>query len=326
MWGMKILATAEALPEWVVPTAEVAGLCGIDPVAAERATGVRERRWVRPDEDPVDLGAAALTSALARAGVAVDDLDVLIHASGSFPQPLPDGSAFFARRIGFSGRPSFSVHATCVSTLVALHQAALLIDAGVARTVAIVTCEVASRGLDFTDPESSLLFGDGAAAIVVGRAERDGQGVVAYRSEIHPEALTNTQIPGGGYLMPGRDDARTPADFTFHMSGLALLRLARRLMPPFLEALHPGLGSGMADVDRVIPHQTSAAGMAMAARFGWPSDRVESTLAELGNMIAASLPVTLHRALAAGRLGDGDRVLLVGTGAGLNLTGMVLQL
>lgn len=326
MLTMRLLGTAEALPERVVTTAEVAALCGVDAEHAVAATGVHERRWLRPDEDALELGASALRDAVAAAGLTIADVDVLIHASGSFPQPIPDGSAFFAGRVGFQGRPAFSIHSTCVSAIVALHQAALLIAAGEARTVAIVTCEVASRGLNFADAESSLLFGDGAAALVVGATDDAAQGIVGYRSEIHPAGATATQLPGGGYLLPGADPGRVPADFTFQMSGRRVLTQALRLLPAFLESIVPGLSTGLPGIDRVIPHQTSAAGMQSLDRFGWPSERVEVTLPSLGNMIAASVPVTLHRALASGRLGPGERALVVGTGAGLTMTGLVLQL
>lgn len=325
MLHAQVLATGQALPERVVTTAELAARIGIDADRAEKATGVRERRWVSPEDDPVTFGARALTDALTTAGLTIDDVDVLIHASGSMPQPIPDGSAHIAQLVGFEGRPAFSVHSTCVSAVVAMHQASLLIETGSARVVAIVTCEVASRGLDRGHPENALLFGDGAAAIILGPSEREGQGIEAYRSEIHPKGADATRIRAGGYRRPGLHEATDRAEFAFEMDGLRVLGLANRVLPGFLERLRPGLSTGLDGIDRVIPHQTSAAGTQLLQRYHWDADKVEVTLGHLGNVIAASIPLTLHQALIAGRIAPGDRVVLVGTGAGLTTTGLVMK-
>ena len=194
MLPTRILATASALPARVVTTAELAERIGIDPERAVRATGVRERRWVEPGEDPLRYGARALTDALTAAGLRIDQLDLLIHASGGTPQPIPDGSAHLAELTGFRGGQAFSVHSTCVSALVGMHQAALQIATGQVRSAAVVSCEASSRGLDLTDPESSLLFGDGAAAVILGPAEREGQGIVRYLAQMWPEGAAATEI------------------------------------------------------------------------------------------------------------------------------------
>lgn len=325
MLPVRIVATGQSLPERIVTTAELANRMGLDPEQTERATGVIERRWVRDGEDPIRYGAAAVLDALVSAQLTVDDMDVLIHASGSFPQPIPDGSAHLAAALGFRGRPAFSVHSTCVSALVGMHQAALLIASGQARYVAVVSCEVSSRGLNFEDPESSLLFGDGAAAVILGPAERPDQGIERYLSQMWPEGAASTEIRAGGYRSAGLDPETERGDFAFHMRGLSVLKLAHALVPAFLEELQPGLSSGLDGIDRVIPHQTSSAGMKLLGRYNWPDAMVETTLARLGNVIAASSPLTLHQALTNGRIAEGDRVLLVGTGAGLTTTGMILR-
>ncbi len=324
MLPTRILATGRALPARLVTTAELAARIGMDPERAERSTGVRERRWVEPEEDPLRYGARALTDALERAGLAVDQLDLLIHASGGTPQPIPDGSAHLAQAVGFRGGQAFSVHSTCVSALVGVHQAALQIAAGQVRYAAVVSCEASSRGLDLRDPESSLLFGDGAAAVIMGPAEREGQGIRRYLAQMWPEGAAATEIRAGGYrrFQPGPET--DPRDYSFRMDGKHALKLAHTTVPPFLERLRPGLSTGLDGIDLVIPHQTSAAGMALLRRYHWPQEKIETTLEHLGNVVAASIPLTLHQALENGRIERGDQILMVGTGAGLTTTGMIL--
>lgn len=324
--NMRLLATAQALPRRVVTTAEVARRCGVDPGLAEVATGVRERRWLSGDETALSLGVRAAQDALDRAEVPLNRVDVLLNASGSQLQPIPDGAALYARGLGLSGAACSSVHATCLSFLTALHHAALLVHTGHARHVLIVSSESSSVGLNFDQPESALLLGDGAAAAVVGPATESAQGVEATRFETYPAGADYTRMRAGGSLLSPLTPGLTPADFQFDMQGLQVLKLASRVVPAFLERLRPGLSRGLPGIDRVIPHQASAAGLALLARYGWDEHRVEVTLPHLGNVVAASLPLTLHQALESGRAVPGDTLLLAGTGAGLSTGGLILRL
>lgn len=324
--NIRILATAQALPRRVVSTAEAAAWCGIDPHIAERRTGVRERRWLSEGETALTLGARAARDALQIAGLAPNDADVLLNASGSQLQPIPDGAALLACELGLHGAATYSLHGTCLSFLLALHHAALLVHTGQARRVLIVSSEAGSVGLNPAQAESALLIGDGAAAVLVGEAERPDQGVEAMRLETYPEGADYTRIRGGGSLLPPGHPDVTPLDFTFDMQGLRVLKLASQVVPGFLERLRPGLSVGLPGIDRVIPHQASRAGLDLMRRYGWPAERVEVTLPTLGNVIAASLPLTLHQAMTEGRARVGETLLLVGTGAGLSVGGLILRL
>ena len=324
--GVRLLATAQALPERRVPTAEVARLCGVPEAIALKRTGVHERRWLSGQETALTLGTQAAREALNRAGLDIGDVDVLLNASGSQLQPIPDGAALYARELGLHGKATYSLHGTCLSFLLALQHAALLIHTGQARHVLIISSEGGSVGLNPKQPESTLLIGDGAAAVLLGPPTRPGQGVHATRTETHPAGADHTRITGGGTLRHPSHPGTTPTDFTFDMQGLQVLKLASRVVPPFLERLRPGLSHGLPGITRVIPHQASQAGLDLLRRYHWPEDRVEVTLRTLGNVIAASLPLTLHQALEAGRLGEGDTALLVGTGAGLIAGGVFWEL
>ncbi|UBV43166.1 ketoacyl-ACP synthase III [Deinococcus taeanensis] len=324
--GMRPLATAQALPQRVVSTAEVAALCGVPEALAVRRSGVHERRWLSGDETALSLGAQAARTAIARAGLTIRDVDVVLNASGSQLQPIPDGAALYARELGVRGAATYSLHGTCLSFLLAAQHAALLIHTRQARHVLIISSEAGSPGLNPQQPESTLLIGDGAAAVLLGPAARAGQGLHATRIETYPEGADHTRIRGGGTLLTPQNPAARASDFTFDMRGLQVLKLASRVVPGFLERLRPGLSRGLPGITHVIPHQASQAGLDLLRRYGWPEERVEVTLRTLGNVIAASLPLTLHQALTGGRLREGDTALLVGTGAGLIAGGMIWRL
>lgn len=324
MLRVQIAGLGRYLPPRVVPSAEMDAWCGVPAGWAERHAGVRERRRAE-GETAVDMAAKAAAEALAAAGLDPDDLDLVLWASGTPDQPIPDGGALLHRALGLSGVPAFAVHATCLGFLAGLHTAALYIAGGAARRVLVACSEVTSGGLNRAEPESAVLLGDGAAAAVV-TATPDGAAscIEAVRFETFSEGADLTAVRGGGSRLHPNSLPHCDADFQFAMDGRAVLRLTLQRVGPFLEALRPGLARGLPGIAHAVPHQASEAGFRLMAGLGWPPGRVERTLDWTGNVVAASIPIALCEAVAAGRVRRGDRVLLSGTGAGLTLGGVVM--
>lgn len=320
MLGIRILGSAENMPERLVNTAEVAQLCNISETEAVNRTGVETRHWLSDDEDPLLQGVAAAERAVRDAGIKMSDIDLVLNASGTPMQAIPDGGALLAAELGLRGRFAFTVHATCISFLVAFQQAAFYISSGRAEHILIVSTEAGSRGLNFNQPESALLIGDAAAAVVVGKPMRDAQGITASRFSTDTDGIRDAEIRGFGSRRKIEDAVNHIEDYQFDMQGLQLLRGAIRWFPPFLEALRPGLSKSAAGIDKIIPHQTSKAGMEMMARF-WGWEKLKVTLAEVGNTIAASIPLALHRA----DLKPGETSLLIGTGSGTHYGALIVQ-
>jgi len=317
---VRILGTGEALPKRLVPTAEVAALCGIDAGEAIRRTGVVSRHWLADDEDPLELGLLAARRALAAAELEPGDIDVVLNASGTHLQAIPDGGALLAAGLGLADVSAYSLHATCLSFLFALQEAGFLLATHRAERVLIVSTEGGSRGIDVGQPESALLIGDAAAAVVVGRATTPGQGITTSRFTTRTSGVAHAEIRGFGTRIRIEEASERLADFRFDMDGTRLLIEALRHFPAFLETVRPGLSSGLPGIDRVVPHQTSRAGLEGMARL-WGRERMVVTLAEVGNTIGSAIPLALHRA----RVQEGESVLLVGTGAGTHYGAVVLQ-
>lgn len=318
--GIRVLGSAETLPERVVTTAEVAALCGVRPEEAVRRTGVRTRHWLSEEEDPLLQGVSAAQKAIGSAGLKTSDIDLVLNASGTPIQAIPDGGALIAAELGMRGKFAFSVHATCISFLVAFQQAALHLDSDKAEHILIVSTEAGSRGLNFSQPESAMLIGDAATAVVVGKPTNTEQGIVASGFSTDTHGVHDAEIRGFGSRLRVEDAADHLDDFKFDMQGLKLLRGAIDWFPSFLESVRPRLSSSTEGIDRIIPHQTSKAGMEMMARsWGW--EKMVVTLGEVGNTIAASIPLALHRA----NMQQGETALLVGTGSGTHYGALIVQ-
>jgi 3-oxoacyl-[acyl-carrier-protein] synthase-3 len=324
---LKILGVGRYVPDRVVTAQELADRIGIEADWILRNQGVEERRWVT-HETASQMGASAAREALDRAGLEPGDLDLILNASGTQEQAIPDGAALIQRELdlGRSGIPCFSVHATCLSFVVGLELASQLIATGTYRHILVVSSDISSCALDFTEPEACTLFGDMAAAVVVGPAgEDDASCVHSSRLETFGEGAELTQIPGGGTGRHPNDPDTRPEDNLFQMQGRKVARLSIRHGGEFLERLQPGLSSGLGDIDIVVPHQASKLGLRLMARhYGFGEENLVSVIERYGNCVAASIPGALYEAVVSGRLQRGQKVLLLGTGAGLSIGGMIL--
>ncbi len=298
-------------------------------------TGVRERRRadVENGESASELGARAAGEALREAGLKARELDLIINASGTPEQTIPDGGPLLQRALGIerSGIRSFTVHATCLSFLVALDVVASMMASGTCRRVLVVSADLGSAGVLGIDPKSESLWGDAAAAAVLTPGAEGGPALERFLMRTWSQGASLTEIPGGGTRRHPLDPGADPGDLGFSMNGQAVLQLCLRRAPRFFADLHPpllreGMATARAEdaIDVAVTHQPSKAGIDAMERFGIAPERTVTTLETLGNCVAASLPSTLYEAIRGGRLRRGERALLFGTGAGLSMAGALL--
>jgi len=327
MLPIKIAGLGCYLPERRVTNQELEARYGFPARWIERATGVLERRYVT-DETSAGMGAAAARMALETAGMDVCDLDAIIGASTSNQQAIPCTAALVQRELGApeGGSACFDVNATCLSFLFALQIAAHLIAAGIYQRVLIYSSEMASRSLNPNERESAVLFGDAAAAAIVTRSEPDEASTLwSAMFKTYSSGAALTEIPGGGTLHHPNDPSTTPDMNLFHMDGPAIFRMAAVLAQAFLNEFLGLLGWGREHFDAVVPHQGSRHVIELLTRrLDFHCDQVIWNLAERGNCVAASIPLTLVEAVQSGRIQRGNRVLLVGTGAGLKFGALAL--
>ena len=326
-WLVKIAGIGSYLPAGRVENAELEKHLLLSPGWVEQMVGVRERRRAA-GETAAGMAALAARDALEQAGIAAADVDLVIGASVSRQQLIPCTAAFVQRELGLpEGRAfCFDVDATCLSFLAALHMAAPLIAAGVYRNVLIFSSEIPSRMMGPCEPETAVLFGDGAAAAVL-TASRPGEisAVEGAAFATYSSGAELTQFTGGGSLHHPIDPATTPEMNQFCMQGRAVLKHAVRVMGPFLDAFFARLGWDRSAIDRVVPHQASRMGLSQCtSRWGFRDEQMVLNLPTRGNCIAASIPLALAEAVQAGVVRRGQRVLLVGTGAGLSLGAVAL--
>jgi 3-oxoacyl-[acyl-carrier-protein] synthase-3 len=292
-----------AVPKTVQTAEQLAPLIGWTAEELVRRTGVARRRIT---DEPIEmLGARAAREALGQVPP-----DLIINASATPRQALPDNSVFIQEALGYSGIPSFSVHATCLSFMVATRTALALLQCGAHQRILVVSAEGGTVSRNFAHPESASLIGDGAAAAVFEVGDP-----TAHR----PEGAALTEVRGFGVRHHPNDANTTHEDNLFSMDGPRIFRLAHKRAFVLIRRLLEEAGVTPDEVDVVVPHQASNPALKALTAFGFGPDRVINIVGEYGNCIAASTPMALYEAQRTGRLRPGARVLMLGTGAGLSV-------
>ena len=328
MLPVQIAGLGSYLPARRVLNAELEDQLGITPGWIERVTGVCERRYAGPDDTVVTMATAAAQEALAQAGRTVADVDAIISASTTPYQLIPCTAAFVQAALGApeGGSACWDMNATCLSFMVALYNAAHLVSAGAYRTVLIVSSEINRRTLNPTQRESTVLFGDAAAAAVLTRTPPGAESAVWHAEfATYSSGADLAQCRGGGSRHHPNDPATTPEMNLFDMQGPRLFKFGARLVGPMMTRVLDRLEWPREEIDQVVPHQASGHAVALlTTALGFRPDQVFLNLPQRGNCIAASIPLALTEAVAAGRIQRGSRVLLAGTGAGVTLGGLGL--
>ena len=311
---MRLIGTGGYLPERIVTADEVDAIAGLERGTIERVTHVSERRYAAEDESTIDMAEAAARDAFERTGVDPMSLDLIVSASAIPHQPIPVSAALLSERLGVSGMQAFDVNATCLSSLVALDLVATYLDSGRAGRALVVSAEKASVGINYDHAESAGLFGDGAAALLV----EAGGSPHAYAFATFPEGAHDTEIRGGLTGVHPRFYSDLSRNlYAFEMDGPRVYRLAVRKIDGVLDRLPEGT---LERADRIVPHQASPASLALMARhLSIPEEKLAVNATRYGNMVSASIPYTLHEEIDEGRIREGARVALLGTGAGLSI-------
>jgi len=289
----------------------------------ERGTGIQERRFAAPDEQPTDLACQAAKAALVDAGRATQDVDTVIFASASRDIAEPACANLLAHKLDISAVPAFDVSNACNSLLTAVDLAEALIQSGKANTVLVAAGEKCSYLIDYRITSkadlkhllSGLTLGDAGGALILEAGENTDYGIHYSRARSFGEHWDLSVVMGGGTCC-GRD---IEASY-FHCQGDALFALAVDKIAPELEAMLKTTGWQPRDIALVAAHQASRNVIErLARRVGIDPGRCALSMQSSGNTAAASIPLALHQARAAGKVQAGDKVLLVGGAAGFSV-------
>ena len=320
--NIKITGIGHYLPEHIETSKELSAKINKSEDWIVSRTGVKERRVSKIDVD--EMGAKAARISLKMANIKPD---LILNASGVGKQVIPDTSVFFQRELGLNRIPSFSIHATCLSFLVALHAAANYIEQGSYNKILIISSDRGTRGRNYNEPESAALLGDAAAAIVLEKSDKkENSKLLSYKMETWPKGANLTEVRGGGTNLHPQDNKTTLEDNLFSMNGPGIYKMARKKVYDRLKEDLKENNLTPNDINLLIPHQASGLAVKAYSKYGgFDEKKVINIIDTTGNCVAASIPLALSIAYEQNKLKRGDLIYFAGTGAGLSIGSMLLK-
>jgi 3-oxoacyl-[acyl-carrier-protein] synthase III len=318
----RLLGIGTSLPARVVTNQELATMMETSNEWIIERTGIEQRRWVSEGETGASLAIAASQQAIERAGLQTRDIDLIIYATLSPDFNFPGTGVFVQRGLGLKDIPCLDIRQQCTGFIYGLSIADAYIRTGAFKHVLVIGSEVHSTGLDKTTAgrDVTVLFGDGAGAVVVGRATDDDHLILS--THIHADG-SEAEILWTEYPASARNpriSAEAMAERKHYpvMNGKRVFKHAVTRMPA---AIMEGMVTNnlkLGDIDMVIPHQANLRINQMVAQLiGLPPEKMHNNIQKYGNTTAATIPMCMFEAVELGKIKPGNLVCLVAFGAGL---------
>jgi 3-oxoacyl-[acyl-carrier-protein] synthase III len=318
-----ILGVGHYVPTKVVTNEDLSKLMPTSDEWIQQRTGIKERRFIEHDGiGASDLAVPAAKMAVERAGRSLKDVDMILFATLSPDVNFPGSGCLLGDKLGLGGVPALDVRNQCSGFLYSLSVADAFIRSGAYKNVLIVGSEVHSTGIELNERgrDVAVLFGDGAGAALVAASPSDSRGVLSIA--LHADGAGAKDL-----WLPAPASMRSPHRITHEMldrgeqfpqmNGKQVFRWATEKMPEVSHEVLKAAELSVKDVDLFVPHQANMRiNQLVAQKLGLPQDRVVHNIERYGNTTAATIPIGLSEAFAAGQLAEGKNILMAAFGSG----------
>lgn len=325
-----IIGTGSYMPEKVLTNEDISKIVETSDEWITSRTGIKERRIAAADEATSDMASAAARRAIEAAGISVDEIGLIVVATVTPDMFFPSTACIVQKKIGAMNAVCFDINAACSGFLYALQVARHFINTGNRTTALVIGAEKLSSLINWQDRNTCVLFGDGAGAVVIRRAEEEVPNVPGRVLSTVMGSDGNLadllKVPGGASACPITAENVASRPNTIHMEGRETFKHAVTRMLQASEQALELAGLTAADVDMVIPHQANARIItAIADRLGLPPEKTFMNLDKYGNTSAATIPVALDEAHRQGKIKRGDVIVLVAFGGGFTWASSVVR-
>jgi 3-oxoacyl-[acyl-carrier-protein] synthase III len=322
----KITGVAGYVPPRIVTNADLEKIVDTTDEWIRTRTGIRERHMVDPGVAASHLAVEAAQSLLRQTGTGADEIEMIVVATVTPDMMFPATACLVQDRIGAHHAWGFDLSGACSGFVYALTVGAQFVGAGTHKKVLVIGSDVMSCIIDFADRATCVLFGDGAGAVLLEPAGSEEEGILGFYNEVDGSGGNCLSMPAGGSLHPASHETVDRHMHYVHQEGPQVFKYAVRQMCEVACDLLARNGYSGRDLALVVPHQANLRIIrAMQERLGLDESKIMVNIDHYGNTTAATIPLGLHDALAAGRLHRGDLVLLIAVGAGYTTGGMLLR-
>lgn len=308
----RIIGTGSYVPEHIVTNEDLTKVVETSDEWITSRTGIHQRRLV-VDEGTSDMAVEAAKRALADAGVAAEELDIILMGTSSPDYCFPAGACEVQATIGAKNAVAFDLSAACSGFIFAMNTVYAFMKAGIYRTALVIGADCLSKLTDWTDRGTCVLFGDAAGAAVV-RAEDSGLVHMVMGSDgVKGPALSCVARTSGNFV-----NGRKPELGYMYMDGQEVFKFAVKKVPGCVRQVLDEAGVPIEDIKYFVLHQANYRIVEAAAkRLGQPMDKFPMNMDRYGNTSGATIPTLLDDLNRAGRLTRGDKIVIAGFGAGL---------
>ena len=313
----RIISTGSYVPEKVFTNFDLEKMVDTSDEWIIERTGIRERRIAGEGQAASDLAYEASKAAIDSAGLKADDIDLIIVATVTGDMPFPSTACILQNKLGAKNAFGFDINAACSGFLYGLYVADSFIKSGVHKRILIVGTEVLSKITDWNDRTTCVLFGDGAGAVIIESTDED-RGIVSMHVDSDGSMWELLHMPGGGSRNPASIDSIEKRLHYIKMKGNETFKVAVRVLEDLVIKTLDENKLEPSQLSLLIPHQANLRIIqATADRLNLSMDKIVINIDRYGNTSAASIPIALDEVARAGRIKDGDYILLEAFGGGL---------
>ncbi|GAB5557181.1 MAG: ketoacyl-ACP synthase III [Schleiferiaceae bacterium] len=334
MYRSKIAGVGHYVPDNVVTNDDLSKLMDTNDEWIQERTGIKERRFVVPgsEDTPSTMGTKAARMAIEKAGLTPDDIDFIVFATLSPDYYFPGPGVMVQEQLGIKEIGALDVRNQCSGFVYSLSVADQFIKTGMYKNILVIGSELHSGGLDMTTRGRgvSVIFGDGAGAIVLQRSEDDSKGVLS--THMHSEGKHAEELsllgPSTRHWVPEILEANDPEDISYYpyMNGNFVFKHA---VVRFEQVINEALAANnktAEDINLLVPHQANLRiSQFIQKKMGLSNDQVYNNIMRYGNTTAASIPIALSEATQEGRVKPGDLVCLAAFGSGFTWASALIQ-
>ena len=321
----RITGTGSYVPEKVLTNLDIEKFLDTNDEWIRARTGISERHIAADGEQTSDLATRAAERAMEMAGVSAEDLDLIVVGTITGDYPWPATACIVQGNLGAKNAGAFDVSAACSGFLYALSCAIDRVEAGRCKKALVIGAEVLSRIVNWEDRNTCILFGDAAGAVIVEAGEGD-RGILSTHLHADGTQLELLYQPGFGTKHLPSVEAIQEKNYFLHMQGNEVFKVAVRSMSEVANIALQANGMTAEDVDLFIPHQANIRILnATAKKIGLKDEQVYINVNRFGNTSGATIPLALDEANRAGRLKEGDVVLLDAFGGGFTWAATLLR-
>ena len=324
---LRIAGIGYSVPSTVITNEDLTKLYDTSDEWIYTRTGIKERRLVSGNEDALTLGIDAAKKAIDKSNIKAEDIELVIVASSAPPQLYPAIGCRIQAALNIPNNiPAFDITAACSGLIYALSIARGYIASGMYKNILLVATDNNSRLLDWSDRSCSILFGDGAGAMVVTASDDGIDDIISIDIRSDGSIGDIIQLNLLGKNCPLVEQREEEPQF-IKMNGKEVYRFVARVLPEYVEKLVADAGMKNEDIDYLIPHQANLRIIqAVQERLGYSDEKVVTNIEKYGNTSAASSPLALVEGVEKGKVKLGSTAILTGFGAGMTWGGAIVRL